>query len=404
MNFVKRALGVKTAALKSLTQKSWTMSVSTLTQLQELVKDLPVQDYENGPTSSQSLLRLFGQKEADIRVTLYRDNHAWCPYCQKVWVWLEEQQIPYRVKKTTMFCYRPKDQWYLQIVPNGFLPALELDGKLITESDVILQNLENDFGPLYAPLSDKTVVELRRLERRLFAAWCQWLCYKRNRKSELAAQENFQSILKNVEEKLEGTPGPFFLQEFSCVDVIFLPFLERMSASLYYYKGFNMRNKSYWPRISRWFESFELRSSYRGSQSDFHTHVHDLPPQMGACHVSVLSELRDQIDQNQKLVNEGPWGKLPDVSYPPSPEIDAKTAAYRVLKHWDTLLEVNPVQREVLDVALRCALSHLLSRKIPNEVSTLPDEAAIGLRYLRDRISVPRDMPIHAAKMVSIVL
>ncbi len=36
-------------------------------------------DLVNGPTNSQSLLRLFGHAESDVRVTLYRDHHAWCP-------------------------------------------------------------------------------------------------------------------------------------------------------------------------------------------------------------------------------------------------------------------------------------------------------------------------------------
>jgi glutathione S-transferase len=50
-------------------------------------------DPVNGPTNAQSRLRLWGHSESDVRVTLYRDNHAWCPYCQKVWLWLEEQQV-----------------------------------------------------------------------------------------------------------------------------------------------------------------------------------------------------------------------------------------------------------------------------------------------------------------------
>lgn len=40
-------------------------------------------DRVNGPTNSQSRLRLFGGDEESVRVTLFRDNHAWCPYCQK---------------------------------------------------------------------------------------------------------------------------------------------------------------------------------------------------------------------------------------------------------------------------------------------------------------------------------
>ncbi|MEO0310055.1 MAG: glutathione S-transferase N-terminal domain-containing protein, partial [Gloeomargarita sp. DG02_3_bins_56] len=61
-------------------------------------------DRVNGATNAQAQLRLFGHREADVRVTLYRDHHAWCPYCQKVWLWLEEKRIPYRVAKVTMFC------------------------------------------------------------------------------------------------------------------------------------------------------------------------------------------------------------------------------------------------------------------------------------------------------------
>ena len=51
-----------------------------------------------GPPSTFAKLRLFGAAEADVRVTLYRDHAAWCPYCQKVWMLLEEKRIPYRVE------------------------------------------------------------------------------------------------------------------------------------------------------------------------------------------------------------------------------------------------------------------------------------------------------------------
>ncbi len=31
----------------------------------------------------------------------------------------------------------------------------------------------------------------------------------------------------------------------------------------------------------RWFEAMEQKPSYLGTKSDFYTHVHDLPPQLG---------------------------------------------------------------------------------------------------------------------------
>jgi glutathione S-transferase len=46
----------------------------------------------NGVTNSHTKLRLFGAEEDKARITLYRDNHAWCPYCQKIWLWLEEKK------------------------------------------------------------------------------------------------------------------------------------------------------------------------------------------------------------------------------------------------------------------------------------------------------------------------
>ncbi len=33
------------------------------------------------------------------------DHAAWCPYCQKVWMQLEEKQIPYTLEKINMRCY-----------------------------------------------------------------------------------------------------------------------------------------------------------------------------------------------------------------------------------------------------------------------------------------------------------
>merc|ERR1719502_851981 len=157
------------ASARAATALSWA-------ELKKLVSSpTTLADIVNGPTNSHARLRLFGQKESNVRVTLFRDHHAWCPYCQKVWLFLESKEIPYRIEKVTMFCYGQKESWYKRKVPNGMLPALELDGEIITESDDILVALEGEFGPLYKSMRDRDVVPLRKLERALFRAWCQWL-------------------------------------------------------------------------------------------------------------------------------------------------------------------------------------------------------------------------------------
>ena len=68
----------------------------------------PEQERVQGPTNAQANLRLFGHDPNSVQVTLFRDHHAWCPYCQKIWLWLEFKRIPYKIKKVTMRCYGPK--------------------------------------------------------------------------------------------------------------------------------------------------------------------------------------------------------------------------------------------------------------------------------------------------------
>jgi len=347
----------------------------------------------NGQTNSQSTLRLFGQTEADVRVTLFRDNHAWCPYCQKIWLWLEEKQIPYRIQKVTMFCYGKKESWYKRKVPSGMLPAVELDGQIITESDDILIALEKAFSVLYLGMQDRRVLTLRQLERVLFRAWCSWLCYRANFPGqEKKNRQQFIEAVALVEEALAANPGAYFLEEFSTADVIFTPYVERMNASLYYYKGYSLRGN---PGFAAWFEAMESRSTYRGTQSDFHTHVHDLPPQMGGCY----SNGDPQTLTNQEKVDRGDWFELPDVGYP-EPENSRQEALQRVIKHKDNIVNANPANEQLFDEALRCALTNMMR----GETVTPPVGSDVALRYLRDRINVPRDMSIYAAKRLRTAL
>lgn len=351
-------------------------------------------DLVNGPTNAQAKLRLFGQNEADVRITLYRDNHAWCPYCQKVWLWLEEKRIPYRIEKVTMFCYGTKEDWYKRIVPSGMLPALKLDKQIITESDDILLALEKTFGPVKYGMQHPDVLPLRQLERLLFRAWCGWLCQPANwLRPDAASKAQFVSVVEKVEAALASKPSPYFLDEFSTADIIFTPYVERMNASLFYYKGYSLREEN--PRLSDWFDAMESRTTYRGTQSDFHTHVHDLPPQMGGCYEND----NPQTETNQQRVDQGPWIGLPDVAYA-EPENAKQEALARVLKHRENIIRVNPLDSSIFAEALRCGLTSLIT----GESCEPPANSDAGLRYLRDRINVPRDMSIYAAKQLRTAL
>lgn len=138
-------------------------------------------------------------------------------------------------------------------------------------------------------------------QRRLFSTWFNWLISN----GEAAAAEDMHKLFTQVETELGisgGEGGPYFLgTDISIVDIMFTPFLERMAASLPYFKvfhnvyayaisnllsnklqflilfselfcfflqGFECRSPKY-PNLLRWFEAMDSRPSYQGVKSDY---------------------------------------------------------------------------------------------------------------------------------------
>ncbi len=360
-----------------------------------------IQDFDrvNGINNSYANLRLFGHTENDAIVTLYRDRHSWCPYCQKIWLWLEFKRIPYRVKKINMFCYGQKESWFLEKVSSGKLPAIEFKGNVITESDDIIVFLENEFGALGSFISSSHLRKTRELEREIFRSWCNWLCRESfNFLDNSLRKKRFKESISEFDEILKKSESGFIdpvlsysgLIEPGIGDIIFIPYMERINASLMYYKGFNLRSN--YRYIDKWLSLFEGTSIYRGTQGDFHTHSHDLPPQMGGCYKEINEKqiaFSNSIDTGQGLGNFE-FNKNYDSKY------YARFALKRVIKHKENLIKVNPYDKESFEESLRSALTHMITGEV-----IIPDKlSGKSLRYLKNRISVPRDMPIISARLL----
>ena len=222
--------------------------------------------------------------------------------------------------------------------------------------------------------------------------------------------------------------------QLSLVDCFFAPFLERMAASLPYYKGLPLRRNEAWPHIEAWFVAMESRPSYRHIQSDFYTHVHDLPPQVGRCQsVPEAEPFAAAIDGT-----DGSWS-LPlsdDDSALPQPlgglgqtaDEARREAAERLLANHDAITrfaarglagpgfppvsapfsDPNAVADEAAVPLVGTLLRHTVHALIDGHdvaAESLsrgidPRAAAASLGYLRDRISVPRDMSYPAARQL----
>jgi len=381
--------------------------------------------------------RLFDLPEGEEpRLTLFRDAAAWCPYCEKVWLVLEEKRVPYEVRKVNMNCYGEKPAWFWSMQPSGGIPVAKLDGQVIRDSNDIIMSVERAFGekPLL-PAEDTAdyarVRGLLTLERELFSAWFRWLT---SSMSDGAQRVNFENLLVRVDGELGTSGGPFFLgAELSLVDCMFAPFLERMAASLPYYKGLTLRRNDRWPNIEQWFLAMEARPSYRHVQSDFYTHVHDLPPQVGRCHSTpeaapfaaaidgsdgrswslplppeptMLQPLEGLGQTDEEARREAAERLLANreavvafaargLSRPGMPPVSAPLSDPNAQTNKEALPVVDALLRHVLDALLdgpEAAKGERLSRGIE------PRAAAAALGYLRDRISVPRDMSFPAAR------
>lgn len=167
-----------------------------------------------GPDKAERLpsvkKRIFedGQEPALI---FYRDNSSWCPYCERVWLQLEEKKISYQVEKINMRCYGEKPAWFMKMVPSGLLPVLEVDGKILTESMDIMFLIEQNFPKNTSLLPAKGTPELAavegllRLERSLAGAWLNRL------RSSWPDMNGFENTMDKVNSALKKFGGPYFL-------------------------------------------------------------------------------------------------------------------------------------------------------------------------------------------------
>ena len=338
-------------------------------------------------------------------VLLYRDTNSWCPFCERVWFALEEKEIPFA---TEFIDLSNKPKWYTDLVPTTLVPAAKIEGQLVYESKDILLALEERFGTTLLPDDPEENATARQLVEDAETNGFREVVYKFLRatpadSNELAnLQAAFETKLDELEQALGKYPGPYFVSNFSLVDIMYSPHLDRLAANLPVYRGYHLKGNERFPRINAWFEALNQRPAYHRVKSD-------------------------NITNNLLLRRR--WGVEPIGNPLPLNPVDSQSIEYRaeaaerlsdnrevaigdILKNSGVQAlaqdgDISVIQ-EAVDLHLRLLADYLINGngaplpggRTGGKDSTDPIVAAVGaitLAYVRNRICAPRDMSAGAA-------
>lgn len=460
-----------------------------------MVSEVELRKSGKGSAHVHNKLRQFKSGD-DPPITLFRDHAGWCPYCEKTMLLIEEKEIPIKIELVPMRAYGDKPREFLQKVPSGLLPAIEVNGQVVTESQVIMELLDEWHSqsegakPMLPAKDDSAGLQkydtLARLERELFSWWCT-LTFRPDGGSEgmfnnpfkkAAAKEEmsgsmrgFLDCIGKVDKALLSTEGPWFFGKYdhpTMIDFIYVSHVERMLASVAFWKGLNLRDPKWNLKgLNAWLEAFEKREAYVAFKSDYFTHVLDIPPQYGPGYDGGFEADRESFAKSV-LGQDGSWhlpltfddplqplykgAPLPlcvlesmellpddDGTYE-SADPDTMDKACRYMAAWklagnginisrfaaragpkgsknprksfgaqlaDPYANPDDEVRPSVDAALREVCAALLDDESPDNhkdaiILAVPKEHLDGVKsslaYLRDRVGVPRDLPLASAR------
>lgn len=340
-------------------------------------------------------------------VLLWRDTNAWCPFCERVWMALLEKNIEFEVMFISLY---NKPEWFEEVVPTKLVPAVSIRGRVVWESADILKALDEEFPerPLFpadAQLAEQGA-KLSAASDELSAAGYKFLLGREGGFGAGSADESrvpefqaeFEQHLAVAEAALaqHSDKGPFFLGEFSHVDLMFMPSLERFAANMPRARGFRLKDNPDYPHLSAWFDAMDARPAYQQVKSDDMTHhlvsekimQFSKPP-----HVAPLDDFTQRarreaaakLNINRKVIvrdcalRSGVFTDVTGVNgYPAEPSrqlMDAVDFALRRMASWLLTGHGGPKHADAHGRAV----------------------GAATLSYFRNRASSPRDMSAAAA-------
>ncbi|KAF1911763.1 hypothetical protein BDU57DRAFT_460588 [Ampelomyces quisqualis] len=225
--------------------------------------DLSKKTYHKKATGNALTTVKAHSKENELK--LY--GSAFCPFVQRVWIALEQKNIPYQYIEVDPY---KKPQSLLDVNPRGLVPALRHGPTWSThESTVIMEYLEDlNTGPALLPADAQSRATQRlwtdHVNRNIIP-----LFYKLLQAQEQHEQVSHAAELRNQIAKLvdaADATGPFFVgAHMSFVDVQIAPWVVRLRRVLGPYRGWPAAEEG--SRWATWIRAIEDEQSVRMTTS-----------------------------------------------------------------------------------------------------------------------------------------
>ncbi|XP_022138877.1 protein IN2-1 homolog B [Momordica charantia] len=185
-----------------------------------------------------------------------------CPYAQRVWITRNCKGLQNKIQLVPIDL-QDRPLWYKEkVYPPNKVPALEHNKEVKGESLDLIKYIDSNFvGPSLFPddpgkreFAEELINYIDSFRGSVVSS------FKGDGSEADAAFNNIETAL------LKYDDGPFFLGQFSLVDIAYAPFIERFQPFLLEVKAYDITVGR--PKLSVWIEEMNKIEAYRQTKSD----------------------------------------------------------------------------------------------------------------------------------------
>ncbi|XP_054786374.1 protein IN2-1 homolog B-like isoform X3 [Prosopis cineraria] len=186
-----------------------------------------------------------------------------CPYAQRVWITRNCKGLQDKIQLVPIDL-DDRPAWYKEkVYPPNKVPALEHNNEVRGESLDLMKYIDNDFeGPSLLP-DDSTKREFA--EDLLSYTGTFYKTVVSSFKEDVNVTEA-GTAFDYIESALSKFDGPFFLGQFSLVDIAYAPFVERFRPFLMDVKNHDITEGR--PKLAAWLEEMNKIDAYKQTCHD----------------------------------------------------------------------------------------------------------------------------------------